>query len=502
MKDARENRLRELQGRYDRMRLKDKLEIERQPMPEQDPEVRRRNMEEVPLGFDEIAARLEAMRCCCTKRSCVKGCPVKIDIPGFIDHMRKGDFASALAVVREANCLPAVTGRVCPQEKQCQLRCTVGKAKKDVAESVSIGRLERFLADWERAQGHQQVPERPPPTGKRVAVVGSGPAGLAAAGDLVRMGHAVTVFEAFHKMGGVLVYGIPEFRLPKEIVRSEIDYLEKSGVEFCPNMVVGRTVTVDELLEEEGYHAVFLAVGAGLPYFMNIPGEGLLGVYSANEYLTRVNLMEAYRFPLSDTPPVRSRNVAVFGGGNVAMDSARTALRMGAEKVYLIYRRSMEEMPARVEEVKHAEEEGVQFLLLTQPVEILSDDRGWARGVRVLGMELGEPDASGRRRPAPVEGSEYDIRVDTVIEAVGNGPNPLVTATTPGLEAKAQGTLRVDETTMKTSKRGVFAGGDVVSGAATVILAMGQGRQAAQAIHEYLVYEPELSSVTGLSDTW
>lgn len=487
MNRLREKWLLDLLKRYPQMKTKDKIELERQSMPEQLPEVRRRNMEEVPLGFDELAAQLESLRCLeCKHRPCVEGCPVHVDIPGFIALIREGNFEGAIAKIREANCLPAVTGRVCPQERQCQCRCTVGKTKKDVCESVSIGRLERFVADWEREHGMMKLPEMPPKTGKRVAVVGSGPAGLTVAGDLVKLGHEVTVFEAFHKMGGVLVYGIPEFRLPKKIVRAEVDYLEKLGVEFIPNVVIGQTITIDELLEEEGYDAVFIGTGAGLPHFMQIPGEELIGVYSANEYLTRVNLMEAYKFPHSDTPPVRSKNVAVLGGGNVAMDSARTALRLGAENVYLIYRRSEEELPARTEEAHHAREEGVQFVLLTNAVEILPDDAGRVRALRVIEMGLGEPDATGRRRPVPIPGSEYEIEVDTVIEAIGNSPNPLVPATTPGLETSGKGTVIVEEASYKTSKRGVFAGGDIVSGAATVILAMGQGRRAASAIHDFL----------------
>jgi len=487
MSRLRKKWLLELLKRYPQMKTREKMELERQPMPEQTPLVRRRNMDEVPLGFDELAAQLEALRCLeCKNKPCVEGCPVHVDIPGFIALIREGDFEGAISKIREANCLPAVTGRVCPQERQCQCRCTVGKGKKSVCEAVSIGRLERFAADWEREHDTMKLPQIPPKTGKRIAVVGSGPAGLTVAGDLVKQGHDVTVFEAFHKMGGVLVYGIPEFRLPKKIVQAEIGYLEKLGVQFVPNVVIGQTITIDELLEEEGYDAVFIGTGAGLPHFMLIPGEELIGVYSANEYLTRINLMEAYKFPRSDTPPVRSRNVAVLGGGNVAMDSARTALRLGAENVYLIYRRSQNELPARSEEIHHAREEGICFMLLTNAIEILPDSLGRVRAVRVIKMELGEPDASGRRRPVPVIGSEFEIEVDTVIEAIGNSPNPLVPSTTPGLETTGKGTVIVDEDTCKTSKRGVFAGGDIVSGAATVILAMGQGRRAAQSIHDYL----------------
>lgn len=477
----------DLLRKADDLTPKERLSLPKQPMPERAPEERRRSQEEVPLGFDEVHAMLEACRCLeCKAKPCVAGCPVGVDIPGFIRLVRKGDFAGAIAKIRECNCLPAVTGRVCPQETQCQLHCTIAKARKDPEEAVSIGRLERFVADWEREHHARRVEPSAPPTGKRVAIVGSGPAGLSAAGDLVRLGHEVTVFEAFHKMGGVLVYGIPEFRLPKEIVQEEVDGLAAQGVSFEPNVVIGQTVTVDELLEEEGYDAVFLGTGAGLPMFLEIPGEHLIGVYSANEYLTRANLMQAYAFPKVDTPVVKADRVAVVGGGNVAMDAARTALRLGAGEVTLIYRRSRAEMPARAEEIHHAEEEGVRFLLLTNPVEILGDERGRVRGVRCLRMELGEPDASGRRRPVPVPGSEFDVPAELVIEAIGNGPNPLATSTTPGLETDRKGRIVVDPASGKTSKRGVFAGGDVVLGAATVILAMGEGRKAARAIHDYL----------------
>ena len=487
MSDPRLQKIEELTKALPELKMKDKLAFEQQPMPEQKPEVRARNIQEVPLGYDELAARLEAFRCLeCKKKPCIKGCPVSIDIPSFIVAIRDGDMQKAIGIIRDANCLPAVTGRVCPQESQCQSFCTVGKSKKDVESSVSIGRLERYVADWERENNMLEIPEIPASTGKRIAVVGSGPAGLTVAGDLVRMGHSVTVFEAFHKMGGVLVYGIPEFRLPKKIVQSEVDVLKKLGVIFEPNMVIGQTLTINELLSEEGFDAVFVGTGAGLPYFLRIPGEELIGVYSANEYLTRANLMKAYMFPQADTPIFQSKNVAVFGGGNVAMDSARTALRLGVENSYLVYRRSDAEMPARSEEVHHAKEEGVQFLFLTNPVEVLGDENGQVRAIRVLKMELGEPDDSGRRRPVPIEGSEFEIEVDTVIEAIGNGPNPLVPATTPGLETSKWGNIIAEKESCKTSKKGVFAGGDIVLGAATVILAMGEGRRAAKAINEYL----------------
>ncbi len=477
----------EVLKRADDLSPKERLSLPKQPMPERPAAERRHSQDEVPLGFDELHAMLEACRCLeCKAKPCVSGCPVGVDIPGFIRLIRRGDFAGAIAKIRECNCLPAVTGRVCPQETQCQLHCTIAKARKNPEEAVSIGRLERFVADWEREHRARRLEPPAPPTGKRVAIVGSGPAGLSAAGDLVRWGHEVTVFEAFHKMGGVLVYGIPEFRLPKDIVQEEVDGLAAQGVRFEPNVVIGQTVTVDELLEEEGFDAVFLGTGAGLPMFLEIPGEQLIGVYSANEYLTRANLMQAYAFPQVDTPIVRADRVVVVGGGNVAMDAARTALRLGAGEVTLVYRRSRAEMPARAEEIHHAEEEGVRFLLLTNPVEILGDDRGRVRGLRCVRMELGEPDASGRRRPVAVPGSEFEIPAELVIEAIGNGPNPLASSTTPGLETDRRGRIVVDPATGKTSKRGVFAGGDVVLGAATVILAMGEGRKAARAIHEYL----------------
>ena len=487
MSDPRRTQIERLQEMGTALKTKDRAGIERQPMPEQAPEVRRHNTEEVPLGYDATAAQLEAFRCMgCKLKFCVAGCPVGVDIPAFIGAIREGDFQRAIDTIRAANCLPAVTGRVCPQETQCQATCQMGRIKKNVEESVSIGRLERFVADWEREHDTFALPSLPPPSGKRVAVVGSGPAGLAVAGDLAKLGHEVHVFEAFHKAGGVLIYGIPEFRLPKKIVAVEIAMLEKLGVRFAMNQVVGQTVTVDELLGEEGFKAVFVGTGAGLPTFMRIPGEELIGVYSANEYLTRANLMQAYRFPETDTPTIRAAAVAVFGGGNVAMDSARTALRLGAQKVYLIYRRSESEMPARAEEAHHAKQEGVEFLLLTNPVEILADAAGCVSGLRLQKMELGEPDASGRRRPLPVAGSEYELPVDCVIEAIGNGPNPLIPATTPGLATTKWGNIIADKDSCKTSKPGVFAGGDIVLGAATVILAMGEGRRAATAIHDYL----------------
>jgi glutamate synthase (NADPH/NADH) small chain len=450
-------------------------------MPEQAPERRRHNYEEVPYGYDEAAAMREALRCLkCKNPRCVQGCPVNIDIPGFIRLIEEGKFAEAARKLKEQNSLPAVTGRVCPQESQCECQCILAKK----GEAVAIGRLERFAADYERRAGDMQIPSPPPSTGCRVAVIGSGPAGLTVAGDLVRLGHAVTVYEALHEPGGVLTYGIPEFRLPKEIVRAEIHYLEKLGVDIQSDAVIGKASSIDDLLAR-GYDAVFVGTGAGLPMFMGIPGENLVGVYSANEYLTRANLMKAYRFPEYGTAPVRSRRVVVVGGGNVAMDAARSALRMGAAST-IVYRRSRKEMPARAEEIHHAEQEGVVFELLTNPTRILGDEQGRVRAIECLRMELGEPDASGRRRPVPIKGSEFILECDTVIPALGNKPNPLIPSTTPELQVSRWGTIEVDPDTMKTSKDGVFAGGDIVSGAATVILAMGQGKIAAGAIHAYL----------------
>jgi len=463
---------------------KGKEKIPRQQMPEQKPEVRKRNFEEVPLGFSEETAMMEAQRCLqCKKPTCVDGCPVSVDIPGFIALIKEGEFTKSIRHVWERNSLPAVCGRVCPQEIQCEGNCILGKKDKPVA----IGSLERFVADLERNQGTGELPPKADPTGKKVAVVGCGPSGLTVAGDLILKGHDVTIFEAFHKPGGVLVYGIPEFRLPKEIVYSEVNFLERLGVKVECDVVVGRTVSVDELFED-GFDAVYVGVGAGLPRFLNIPGENLIGVYSANEYLTRANLMKAYMFPEYDTPIALGKDVTVFGAGNVAMDSARTAMRLGADRVRIVYRRSREEMPARSEEIHHAEEEGIEFHLLTAPTRFLGDDKGRINGIECLEMELGEPDESGRRRPVPKEGSKFQLECDLAVIAVGAGANPLLTQSTAGLDLNKWGYIIGDPETGKTTKKGVWAGGDIVTGQATVILAMGAGRKASDSIHDYLTW--------------
>jgi len=452
-----------------------------QPMREQPASERVGNFDEVPYGYDLEEAVAEAARCLgCKEPLCVTGCPVEVDIPGFVTAIAEGDMARAIRILKETNTLPAICGRVCPQETQCQVRCILGKKSRPVA----IGNLERFAADWEREQAEVNVPETAEPTGRRIAVVGSGPAGLTCAGELARRGHEVTIFEALHAPGGVLVYGIPEFRLPKSIVKAEIDILRRMGVRIQLNAVVGKLDTVEELLEE--FDAVFIGTGAGLPTFKNIPGESLVGVYSANEYLTRANLMRSYLWPASGTPPIRSKRVVVIGGGNVAMDSARTAVRLGAQKVMLVYRRSAKEMPARAPEIHHAEAEGVEFVLLTDPIEVLGDGQGRVVGVRCLKMALGEPDASGRRRPVPIEGSQFEIPCDTVIPALGNDPNPLIGRTTEGLKVGKWGNIEADPATGRTNLEGVYAGGDIVTGAATVIEAMGAGRKAASAISEYV----------------
>jgi glutamate synthase (NADPH) small chain len=465
---------------------KERLALPQQKMPEQAPAERIRNVNEVPLGFTEEMAIAEAERCLqCKNAPCVKGCPVSVNIPTFVKLITEKRYGEAVAAIKETNVLPAVCGRVCPQEEQCQEPCTVGKSLKSVDKAVQIGKLERFVADWEMSQATTAVPVIKKATGKKIAIVGCGPAGITVAADCCREGHDVTIFEALHKPGGVLAYGIPEFRLPKRIVGREVDNLSRMGVDVKMNMVIGKIHTIDELMAD-GYDAVFVGTGAGLPMFLNIPGENLNGVYSANEYLTRANLMQSYSFPDTDTPILRAKNVAVFGGGNVAMDAARTALRLGADNVYLVYRRSKEEMPARKEEVHHAEEEGVKMNLLQNPVRFIGDDRGWVTGVECLRMELGEPDDSGRRRPVPVKGSEFVIPVEACIVAIGNASNPLIPHTTPDIKVTKWGNIIADEEKLKTSKKGVFAGGDIVLGAATVILAMGQGRKAARAINEYL----------------
>jgi glutamate synthase (NADPH/NADH) small chain len=465
---------------------KERMAIPAQEMPAQAPEVRRTNMNEVALGYSPEQARVEALRCLqCRNAPCVKGCPVGIRIPEFLSAAAAGDFDGAANIIRQSSLLPAVCGRVCPQETQCQEQCTLGKALKDVEKSVAIGRVERFVADRQREAGGAPAPEVKPATGKRVAVVGSGPAGVTVAADVRREGHAVTLFEAFHKPGGVLVYGIPEFRLPKAIVQKEIDGLVAMGVSVETNFVVGRTRRIRDLMDKDGFDAVFVGTGAGLPKFMDIPGENLVGVFSANEYLTRSNLMKAYDTANAHTPIYPSRNVAVLGGGNVAMDAARTALRLGAESVHLIYRRTEKEMPARLEEVAHAKEEGVQFHLLQNAVRVLGDADDRVRQLACVRFELGEPDASGRRRPVEIKDSEFLMDIDTVIVAIGNGSNPLISQTTGGLSVNRHGNILVDENG-KTSIDGIYAGGDIVLGAATVILAMGEGRRAAAAINAYL----------------
>ncbi|MCD7801488.1 MAG: NADPH-dependent glutamate synthase [Clostridiales bacterium] len=450
-------------------------------MPNQDPAVRAHNFKEVALGYTEEMARQEAARCLgCKNHPCVSGCPVNVRIPEFIAKVAEGDYEGAYQVITSTNALPAISGRVCPQESQCESKCVRGIK----GEPVGIGRLERFVADWHRTHSSEHL-TKPASNGHKVAVVGSGPSSLTCASDLAKQGYQVTIFEAFHTAGGVLVYGIPEFRLPKAIVQGEVDKLKELGVEIMTDMVIGKALSIDELMEEMGFEAVFIGTGAGLPRFMNIPGEGLAGVCSANEYLTRINLMKAY-LDEYDTPVLKSRAVAVVGGGNVAMDACRCAQRLGAEKVYIVYRRSMEEMPARNEEIEHAQEEGIDFRLLCNPVEVLGDDKGHVCGLKCIRMELGEPDASGRRRPVEVPGSEFVLDVDTVIMALGTSPNPLIRSTTPGLETNRRGCLVVGEDTVSTTREGVFAGGDAVTGAATVILAMGAGKKAAAAIDSYL----------------
>ncbi len=464
--------------------IKERLTIPRQDMPEQDALLRSTNFLEVNLGFTPEQAVIEAQRCIeCASPTCMDGCPVNIKIPDFIQLICKEDFVGAAEKIKEDNSLPAICGRVCPQETQCEQVCVVGKR----FEPVAIGRLERFVADYAMEHGSDTTPvfQKPEPSGQKVAIVGSGPAGLAVASDLIKEGHEVTVFEALHEFGGVLVYGIPEFRLPKAILREEVANLETKGVKFIKNFIVGRTMTIQELMNDEGYDAVFLGLGAGLPRFMNIPGENLNGVYSANEFLTRSNLMRGYEFPEWDTPLYRAKHAIIVGGGNTAMDAVRTAKRLGADEASIVYRRSEEEMPARNEEIHHAKEEGVKFMNLVNPIEFIGDEQGSVVAAKCLRMELGEPDDSGRRRPIPMEGSEFVMDVDMVVIAVGNGSNPLISQTTPEIETNKWGNIVADDDG-RTSMEGVFAGGDIVSGGATVILAMGAGRKSAAAISEYL----------------
>lgn len=482
--------LRDIEERAEALGPRERMAIPPQPMPAQPAEERVKNIQEVALGYSPAQAKVEALRCLqCPTAPCVKGCPVAIDIPGFIAAIVREDDRAAIDTIKRSSLLPAVCGRVCPQENQCMQPCTLGKARKNVMEGVAIGRLERFVADWEREQGTREPPSVKPETGRKVAVVGSGPAGITVAADVRREGHSVTLFEAFHKPGGVLMYGIPEFRLPKQIVEEEIETLRAMGVTLRTNFIIGRTRGLRDLMEKDGFDAVFIGSGAGLPKFMGIEGENLVGVFSANEYLTRANLMRAYDEANADTPIRRGRRVAVLGGGNVAMDAARTALRLGAEEVHLIYRRTEKEMPARVEEVQHAREEGVQFHTLVNAARILGDADQQVRALECLRYRLGEPDASGRARPIPIENSEFPFEVDTVIVAIGNESNPLIKMTTPELETDAYGHIVVDEN-QQTSIPGVFAGGDIVLGAATVILAMGEGRVAAAAIHKMLRETP------------
>lgn len=463
------------------MAEKKTLNLNRAEMPKQPPFIRRRNFNEVALGYTNELAVEEANRCLqCKKPVCVEGCPVEIDIPGFIKFIAEKDFAHSIKLLKEKNCLPAVCGRVCPQEEQCEIKCILSKKGAPVA----IGRLERFAAEWEASQAQMELPEIKRKTGKKIAVVGSGPAGITVSGDLILDGHDVTMYEALHEPGGVLTYGIPEFRLPTKIVNREINYLQKLGVKLVCNYVVGKTRSLQKMLEE--YDAIFLGTGAGLPWFMEVPGENLNGVYSANEYLTRVNLMRGFQYPKTYTPVIRHKKVAVVGGGNVAMDCARTALRLGAEEVYIVYRRSRTELPARLEEFENAEEEGVIFHFLTLPEKLIGDENGWLKEIQCSRMELGEPDQSGRRKPIRITGSEFIMPMDACIVAIGNSPNPIIPASSPGLEVSSKGTIVVDEKTGKTSMERVWAGGDIVTGAATVILAMGAGRKAARSIHEFL----------------
>jgi len=465
---------------------KERTAIPLQEMPAQDPKVRVNNMEEVAQGYSREQALVESRRCLqCASAPCIEGCPVQINIPGFIKAIEEENFEKSIGIIKESSLLPSICGRVCPQESQCQEKCTVGKVFKDPNKSVSIGRLERFVADWEASEAKRSIPEVKPSTGKKVAVIGSGPAGITAAADIAKEGHEVVVFEAFHKPGGVMIYGIPEFRLPKKIVEDEIETLKKMNVTIKQNFLVGRSRTLKDLLEKDGFSAVFIGTGAGLPKFMGIEGENLVGVFSANEYLTRSNLMKAYKKDAAATPIYPSKKVMVFGGGNVAMDAARTAIRLGAEEVSIVYRRTEAEMPARIEEVAHAKEEGIKFRLLENASKIIGDEKGRVKAVELVTFELGEPDSSGRRRPVQVKGSEHVVEADTVIVAIGNESNPLIKQTTQELEVNKYGNIIVDEN-CKTSMDRVYAGGDIVLGAATVILAMGEGRKAAAAINKLL----------------
>ena len=480
------NKIQDLIKANGKLTAKDRNAIPQMEMPARDPKTRAREMAEVALGYSAKQAIVEANRCLqCAKPFCMEGCPVNINIPAFIKQIAEEDFKGAVDTIKQTSLLPAICGRVCPQEKQCQGKCTVGKVYKSAEKAVSIGRLERFVADWERENNKVTPPTVAAKTGKKVAIIGAGPAGLTVAADCARAGHEVTVFEAFHKAGGVMMYGIPEFRLPKAIVQEEIKNLEKMGVKFELNFLVGRTNTLEQILSEKGFDAAFVGTGAGLPKFLNIPGENLIGVFSANEYLTRANLMKGYDKEHAATPIYEAKHVVVCGAGNVAMDAARMAFRLGAETVDVVYRRTRAEMPARLEEIGHAEEEGVNFRFLENPVEVLGNEEGKVVGVRCLSYELGETDASGRRSPVAIPGSEHDVPCDAMIVALGNGSNPLLVATTPGLNADAKGHITVDEK-QATSHAKVWAGGDIVLGAATVILAMGEGRKAAAAINEYL----------------
>lgn len=469
------------QENQENQKTKRKVNYTRIDMPKQPPHIRRRNFQEVAHGYTRELAVQEAQRCLqCRRPLCVDGCPVEINIPGFIRCIANEEFTGAIRVLKEKNCLPAVCGRVCPQEEQCEMYCILGKK----GEAVAIGRLERFAAEMEASKEKFELPEIDPLTGKKVAIIGSGPAGITVAGDLVKHGHDITMFEALHEAGGVLTYGIPEFRLPKNVVRREIDYTRKLGVKLITNYVVGKTKSLAELLKD--FDAVFIGTGAGLPWFMNIPGENLNGIYSANEYLTRMNLMGGYQYPKSSTPIAKHKNVATVGGGNVAMDCARTAARLGAENSYIVYRRSQKELPARFEEFENAEEENVIFHFLTLPIKLIGDENGWLKEIECLRMKLGEPDKSGRRRPLPIEGSEFILPMDACIIAIGNSPNPIIPDTTPDIKTGKWGNIEADEETGKTSKERVWAGGDIVSGAATVILAMGAGRIAARSMQKYL----------------